>query len=278
MTDEELGQELRLLGMDAASYRALALLPLVQVAWADGAVQDAERDLILDLADRHYALGEDGKRLLRNWLHHPPSAGYAQRGRHVLVELCDRDGFEALDKNALGDVISLAKQVARSAGGFFGFGAISPSEAEAIEQIARALDISSARRWVSADDETSIPEDADLENDGPDVEIVFHPVPDAGPVVGHLVLYDEDRGDRACPITEHGITIGRGTSSTVQINYDAQVSRAHCRVHAERDRIYVEDLHSVSGTWVNGERVLSRRLFGGEQVAVGATMFFVQLV
>ena len=42
MTDEQLVRALNDLGLDEQSYRALVLLPLVRVAWADGAIQEPE--------------------------------------------------------------------------------------------------------------------------------------------------------------------------------------------------------------------------------------------
>lgn len=294
MTDDVLARELAQLGVDAESYRALALLPLVQVAWADGAIQDAERTLILTLADQRYALGDEGKRVLKNWLHHPPTADFARRGRSALLSLCGRDGYDKVSRADLVDVITLAKQVARSAGGFFGFGAISASEAETIDEIARALGIvhdrrweespesddKPIRRWAMPEDDTVVPEDADRENDGPDVEILLRCEAPSTPGDPLLVHYDADRGDRAVSIDSDGVSIGRATSCDVQIKYDMQVSRQHCRIFARAEngepRIYVEDLASVTGTWVNGERVVERRLFGGDQLVVGSTSFFVQ--
>lgn len=293
MTDEELGRELAVLGVDASSYRVLALLPLVQVAWADGAIQDAERDLILHLADSRYRLGDEGKRVLRNWLHHPPSAGFALRGRRVLRHLCDRNGYEDVTRRDLTDVIGLAKKVAQAAGGFFGFGAISSTEADTIDEIAVALGIDEdrpwsesdgpsatpIRPWAQPDEVTLVPADADRESPGPSVEVVFHDMA-ASPTSALLVHYDQARGDRTMPIPPSGITVGRAHSNPVQIQYDRQVSRCHCRLFTRQDptgdRVYIEDLHSAAGTWVNGERIVERRLFGGEEIMVGSVVFFVQ--
>ena len=47
MTDSHIRESLKALGMDRTSFRALPLLPLIQVAWADGEVQEEERNLIL---------------------------------------------------------------------------------------------------------------------------------------------------------------------------------------------------------------------------------------
>lgn len=279
MTDRELAEALKALGMDAASFRALPLLPLVQVAWADGTVQDAERDLILRLAADRFRLDEEGQRMLRNWLHHPPSHTYVRRGQQVLLALCRYGGGgEALGRESLADVIDFAKQVARAAGGFFGLGAIAAEEAEAIDAIARALDIPHERPWIEPDDTTIIPADADTESDGPSPEVHFHPPPE--PVVsrGTLVLYDDLRGEQSCPVGPgQGVTIGRNRENVVQITYDAQVSRQHCRLYERDGRFYVQDLGSTRGTWVNGERVLERRLLGGETLHLGHARFFFQL-
>ena len=44
--DEELTAALTRLGLDATNWRAVSLLPLVEVAWADGRIQVAERKLL----------------------------------------------------------------------------------------------------------------------------------------------------------------------------------------------------------------------------------------
>ncbi|MEQ1564462.1 MAG: FHA domain-containing protein [Myxococcota bacterium] len=274
MNDEELGEALKALGMDAASWRSLPLLPLVQVAWADGEVQDAERELILQLADEKYHLEEEGRRLLRNWLTHPPSLAYVRRGQKVLVGLCDRDGMATRDQ--LADVVGFAKDVARAAGGFFGYASIAGEEAAAIDEIADALDILHDRPWVTPEDPTMIPADADADRDGPPLQIEFHPRV-TGRSRATLIQFDELRGEQSCSVGPEGVTIGRNRENDIQVSYDAQVSRRHCRLYESNGRYYVEDLASTAGTWVNGERVVERRLLGGETLHVGAVGFFFQL-
>lgn len=278
MTDEELAQALIALGMDEASYRALPLLPLIQVAWADGELQEAERELILRLSEERYALSDEGRRVLRNWLHHAPTRDYVRRGQRVLMALCDRQGGRNVSRDTLADTVTFSLDVAKAAGGFFGFGAVASQEAEAIEEIAQALEIPHDRPWVTPDDTTVIPADADQESDGPPPEVVFHQEPTQKVQSrGTLVQYDELKGEQACPVTTDGVVIGRARESTVQINYDGQVSRRHCRIFERDGRFYVEDLESTRGTWVNGERIVERRLFGGETLLVGSASFFFQL-
>jgi hypothetical protein len=276
MNDADLGEALRALGMDEASWRALPLLPLVQVAWADGTVQEAERELILRLSQERWKLGAEAHRLLRNWLHHPPSIEYARRGHEALNALCDHAG-SPIRREALADVLALALQVAKAAGGFFGFGAIGAEEALAIEEIARALEIAHDRRWVMPDEPTLVPADADEEADGPPPEIVFHADPETRRSRATLVQFDDLRGEQTCFVTVDGVTIGRSRENTVQINYDGQVSRKHCRIFERAGHFYVEDLDSTRGTWVNGERIIDRRLLGGETIHVGSGTFFFQL-
>ncbi len=274
MTETELSDTLRSLGMDQESGRTLALLPLVQVAWADGAVQDAEQSLILGLAQTRYALGHEGLRLLKNWLTHRPTPAYAIRGQQALVELCHRDGADG--DTLLRDVVEAAKQVAHAAGGYFGFGAVEVAEAEVIEEIAALLHISHARPWVTPDDTTLLQADADAEDDGPPPEILFHPG-STHTSRGTLVHDDGISGEQSVPVDDEGVVIGRARESTIQITYDAQVSRRHARVFSRDGRWYAEDLGSVGGTWVNGERIVERRLFGGERIHVGSGAFFFQL-
>ena len=47
MDDEQLIKTIHYMGIDRENYPIVALLPLVQVAWADGDVHDREKELIL---------------------------------------------------------------------------------------------------------------------------------------------------------------------------------------------------------------------------------------
>ncbi len=143
MTDEALIDELRHLGIDRHSHRVVALLPLVQVAWADGAVQGAEARLIRRLAEEHHMVDGDGARVLETWLAEPPTAEYVARGRACLVELARREGSDlgdGLDARTLDEVVALCERVARAAGGLFGvLWTVDARERAAIAEIARAL-------------------------------------------------------------------------------------------------------------------------------------------
>src|SRR3569623_2303973 len=74
MTDEAVLEKLNTLGLRANTIAALSLVPLIQVAWADGAIQDNERTAILQGAHgKGLEKGTDGYDLLQAWLNKRPS-------------------------------------------------------------------------------------------------------------------------------------------------------------------------------------------------------------
>ena len=56
----------------------------------------------------------------------------------------------------------------------------------------------------------------------------------------------------------HGISIGRGGPNDVRLDGDDYASANHARVEPRRDGVWIEDVGSTNGTFVNGVR-LSRR-------------------
>ena len=64
-------------------------------------------------------------------------------------------------------------------------------------------------------------------------------------------------------------TIGRSTGADFIVDAPL-VSRIHCRVTAlANGELEVLDLDSTNGTFLNGERVVSRRLSSGDRLGVG---------
>ena len=95
---DKLLRELQFLGIDETMVELLALLPLIQVAWADGTVQAKERELILELASTSYHLPDDARTMLEDWLSHPPSQRYLARGRRALLALANERADFDLDQ------------------------------------------------------------------------------------------------------------------------------------------------------------------------------------
>ena len=68
------------------------------------------------------------------------------------------------------------------------------------------------------------------------------------------------------------LTIGRGGQNDVKIEADEFASARHVRIEPRRDGVWVHDLGSTNGTYVNGVRVdRPRKLVVGDVVRVGET-------
>jgi pSer/pThr/pTyr-binding forkhead associated (FHA) protein len=68
------------------------------------------------------------------------------------------------------------------------------------------------------------------------------------------------------------LTIGRGGQNDVMIEADEFASARHARIEPRRDGVWVHDLGSTNGTYVNGVRVdRPRKLVAGDVVRVGET-------
>jgi signal transduction histidine kinase len=85
-----------------------------------------------------------------------------------------------------------------------------------------------------------------------------------------FVIQGRDQGTRF-PLDEPAVTIGRGTSNSVQL-HDTEVSREHVEMHRHGDVFILRDLNSSNGTYVNGKRVDEYELASGDQLQVGRTL------
>jgi FHA domain len=69
-----------------------------------------------------------------------------------------------------------------------------------------------------------------------------------------------------------GLTIGRGGQNDIALDSDNFASARHARVEPRRDGVWVEDIGSTNGTFVNGARLSKpRRLAPGDVIRVGST-------
>jgi transcriptional regulator with GAF, ATPase, and Fis domain len=71
------------------------------------------------------------------------------------------------------------------------------------------------------------------------------------------------------------MVVGRASAADLQL-VDGKVSREHCRFTVEGEKVFIEDLGSHNGTFVNGEAVTARRAVGrNDEIAVGDSLFVV---
>ncbi len=140
LTNPDLLDLLLELEIDSETLAALTLIPLVEVAWADHAIADEERDAILDAADSVGITPEtETYALLSNWLKTAPPARLLEAWEAyvaALTETLTPDAVQTLKEDVLGRV----RQVASAAGGFLGLGRkISASEQMVLDRLEKAF-------------------------------------------------------------------------------------------------------------------------------------------
>lgn len=71
-------------------------------------------------------------------------------------------------------------------------------------------------------------------------------------------------------------TLGRGERSDLVIAH-AEVSRRHCRIFEYRGVVHIQDLNSLNGTYVNGQRLSQQevRVMPGDKFSIGPLKFVV---
>ncbi len=111
------------------------------------------------------------------------------------------------------------------------------------------------------------------------------PPPSAGPVggakppkgrggrVGRMTVIEPRARKGTVFAVGDELTIGRAHGCTVSIQDDTFISQLHARVFAQDSEVYVEDLGSTNGTYLNGQK-LSRAMpiSKGDRVQIGATV------
>ncbi len=140
ITDDAVLTKLMALGIQARTLAPLALVPLVEVAWADGRIESREREAILRAAQAAGVEADSpGYGLLGGWLSTRPESGLRELWMQYTQSLCAALDPEA--RRALkADILGRARQVAEAAGGFLGLGSkVSAAEDAVLTELARAF-------------------------------------------------------------------------------------------------------------------------------------------
>ena len=74
------------------------------------------------------------------------------------------------------------------------------------------------------------------------------------------------------PLNSAPVTVGRGGQNDLVLDGDEFASARHVRIEVRGDGVWVQDLDSTNGTFVNGARVAgAQRLDAGDVLRVGET-------
>jgi hypothetical protein len=140
ITDERLLEHLMALGIESDTLAALSLVPLVQVAWADGRIDDKERDAVLSGAEEAgLQRGTLSYQLLEGWLARWPDPVLFVTWKEYVAALSKKLGAESATWLKQ-DILGRARAVAQAAGGFRGLGSkISRAEYAVLKQLDEAF-------------------------------------------------------------------------------------------------------------------------------------------
>lgn len=140
ITDEGLLNALIAAGISGSTMACLSLIPLVAVAWADGRLDESEKQSVLRAVKEKGLPGNSlAIELVKAWLQEAPADDLLSTWEKYVVSLkttLDSTQFELLKS----DVLSRAKEVAQASGGFIGVvDSISRSEKKVLDRLEAAF-------------------------------------------------------------------------------------------------------------------------------------------
>jgi hypothetical protein len=140
VADQELLTDLQALGYTPETVTLLHLVPLLQMAWAEGNVSDAERDLVLEAA-RARGIGTDSPagRQLATWLAARPSDDLFQKTLRAIAAILESRPSDERDAGEK-DLVARVAAIASASGGILGFGRVSSQEQETLARITEELE------------------------------------------------------------------------------------------------------------------------------------------
>ncbi len=136
ITDDAVLSRLVELEVKPETVAALAAVPLVEVAWADGSISPEENAAVLEHAGAHGApAGSVERDLLERWLTHRPDPKLFQAWQSYIRGLCER--LSPPERSKLKEALLRSTQAtARSSGGFLGMGRTSAAEQKVLDLLA----------------------------------------------------------------------------------------------------------------------------------------------
>lgn len=140
ITDDAILDKLIKLSVRPETLASLALVPLVEIAWADGKVDEREKAALLKAAiEQGFDQNSIDYKLLETWATHRPSPRLMDAWVHYVQGLCQQL-TDTEKQNLKAQLIGHAREIATSSGGFLGLGNVSKSEQRVLEKLEAAFD------------------------------------------------------------------------------------------------------------------------------------------
>jgi hypothetical protein len=133
VTDPDISRELAEMGFTPETVRLLPLMPILEMAWAEGGVTPNERKMVVDLARaRAIEEGSEADRQLTEWLDRRPSETIFRRAGRLISALFAAGGRFDISPD---DILKYSEAIAEASGGLLGFGRVSSEERATLERI-----------------------------------------------------------------------------------------------------------------------------------------------
>jgi hypothetical protein len=137
--DEKVLDDLLAAGIEAQTLAALAIAPLVFMAWRDGKLEDSERAAVLRAVDEQ-GLKRDhtAYKLIDGWLARNPGPELVAAWKGYVTALHANlapVAYAAMRK----DILERTRKIMRAAGGYLGFGHSSAQEKELMAKLEEIL-------------------------------------------------------------------------------------------------------------------------------------------
>ncbi len=129
------------LDIEPVTWTAISLIPLVEIAWADGRMEEKERRAVLAAAEANGVFVDSPSyALLQSWLARRPDGRLFETWGEYIVHLCSKLG--ELEKQRLkAEILGRARSIAEATGGILGMGnKVSPEEAVILSELEKAFD------------------------------------------------------------------------------------------------------------------------------------------
>jgi hypothetical protein len=140
VADEEILRDLQALGYTPETVMLLHVVPLLQMAWAEGSVSDRERELILEAA-RARGIEKDSAadRQLDSWLAIRPPDELFDKTLVAIGAILQSRPAEERDATQK-DLLSQVTAIASASGGILGFGKVSSDEQQVLARITQEME------------------------------------------------------------------------------------------------------------------------------------------
>lgn len=137
VSDPAVIHELAELGFTPETVRLLPLIPVLEMAWAEGGVTAAERQMVIELARaRGIEPGSAADGQLAEWLDRRPPETVFRRTTRLITALLSSGGRVDLTPD---DLLKYCEAIADASGGIFGIGRVSADERATLARIAEEL-------------------------------------------------------------------------------------------------------------------------------------------